>query len=328
MSPALERYVPPEWAPHRACWMAYPHLEDEWPDLMGAQREFDALVTAIAETENVELLCQRPPSSLWNTLYVNHHALPYGDVWTRDTAPVFGVGHGRLQAHVFDFNGWGGKFAMAGDQDVAGAVVRVSGAERVAHPFVLEGGALEFDGDGTLLTTRCVGLANRNGKALSDAEVKARLSAAFAVDTVLVLEGQLAADHTDGHVDTLARFVAPGEVVCMRAGPGDPNGAVLLAVEEQLRSFVDAKGRPLRVHTIPSPGAVAPRGELVAASYLNYYLANDQIIVPQYGAHHDQEAASNLAALYPARRIRPLSARSLIEGGGAFHCMTQQEPAL
>ena len=161
------------------------------------------------------------------------------------------------------------------------------------------------------------------------ADLRAQVQRAFDVAHVIEIEGQLANDHTDGHIDTIARFVKPGEVVCMRGGSDDPNGAMMLAIEEQLLAAKDAAGRSLVVHTIPSPGLVlGAEGDIVAASYCNYYLANGRVIVPLYGSDHDEAALSAIAALFPEREAVGLLSRAIIEGGGSFHCMTQQQPAV
>lgn len=304
--------------------MAWPFRENEWPDLERAQEEIRALVLAIAETEDVLLLVRPGHARVVEHPRVRQMAFAFGDAWTRDTAPVFARRGGEEVALCFRFDGWGGKYRLEGDEDLSERLAARLEVPAIHHDFVLEGGALEFDGEGTLLVTPCLQLPNR----APPNDLPERLLKAFGVEKMISFEGQLANDHTDGHVDTLARFVKPGHVVCMRGGAGDPNGAMLLAIEEQLGRSVDAKGRTLQVHTIPAPGAlIGADGALLAASYCNYYLANDQVIVPTYGVPADAEALAALAELFPERRVRGLSARWIIEGGGAFHCITQQRPA-
>ena len=318
-------HVPAEHHRHDACWLAAPYRDDEWVDLAGAKREHEALVLAIAETERVELLTRAPSAAERAHPNVRIHDLPYGDSWTRDTGPVFAVDGGKLVALSFRFDGWGGKYLMDGDAVLSEAIAKIMGLPVTSFDFVLEGGAVEFDGEGTLLTTSCLSLPNRK----PPADLRARVKSAFAVDHVIEIEGQLANDHTDGHIDTIARFIKPGEVVCMRGGPDDPNGAMLLAIEEQLLAAKDAKGRALTVHTIPSAGVVrGAEGELLAASYCNYYLANEQVIVPLYGVASDEAALAGIAALFPERRVIGLPSRAIIEGGGSFHCITQQQPSV
>lgn len=317
--------VPAEHDRHDACWLAAPYRDDEWADLPGAQREHEALVLAIAETERVELLTRRASAAELAHPNVRIHDLPYGDSWTRDTGPVFAIEEGELVALSFRFDGWGGKYLMDGDAGVSAAIAKAASIRTESFDFVLEGGAVEFDGEGTLLTTSCLSLPNRK----PPADLRERVKSAFQVDHVIEIEGQLANDHTDGHIDTIARFVKPGEVVCMRGGPDDPNGAMLLAIEEQLLGAKDAAGRSLMVHTIPSAGFLrGADGDLLAASYCNYYLANEQVIVPQYGVANDEAALAAIAALFPERSVCGLASRAIIEGGGSFHCITQQQPSL
>ena len=253
----------------------------------------------------------------------------FGDVWLRDTGPIFGYGgDGRLGAACFRFNGWGGRYRLPGDDAVAQFIVRASGVDQAHHDLVLEGGAVEFDGEGTVLTTRsCLLNPNRN-PSLTEAEVNDRLKAAFAVDRVIWLSQGLRNDHTDGHIDTLARFVTPGKVVCMApSGDNDPNAEVLEVLRSELEASVDAHGRPLEVVTIPSPGHVADAdGTVLPASYVNFYIANSSVVVPIYGTPYDEDAVATLGELFADRRVIGVSARQLLEGGGAFHCITQQQP--
>lgn len=324
-APAKRVHVPAEHDHHAACWLAAPYRDDEWADVAAAKKEHEALVLAIAETERVELITHQPTLAEVAHPNVRIHDLPYGDSWTRDTGPIFALADDAPVALSFRFDGWGGKYLMDGDASLSDAIAKVACIPTRAFDFVLEGGAVEFDGEGTLLTTPCLSLPNRK----PPADLRAQVKRAFDVDEVIEIEGQLANDHTDGHIDTIARFVKPGEVVCMRGGMDDPNGAMLLAIEEQLSGAVDAKGRRLVVHTIPSPGlAVGADGDLLAASYCNYYLANDQVIVPQYGVPNDGAALSAIGTLFPERRALGLSSRAIIEGGGSFHCITQQQPSL
>jgi agmatine deiminase len=330
--------VPAEWEEHVAVWMAWPHLEHEWPDLAGARAEIAALVRAIAETETVELLVDPSVTEVPDLgPNVNVRRMPYGDSWTRDTSCIFARDHQGPIALCFRFDGWGGKYLMPGDESLAGRIAAASGLRARNHELVLEGGSLEFDGAGTLLTTvdsvvprNAAPFVGRQVESVDEAraildeeelDLGLELVHAFGVQRVVWLDGRLQNDHTDGHIDTLVRFVKPGEVLAMKPEAGDPNGAMLLGLLEQLLA---AK---LVVHEIPSPGAVTSSSdELLAASYTNYYLANEQVLVPIYGSPHDEAAVAAIAALFPGRRTRGLMAKKILEGGGAFHCITQQQP--
>lgn len=337
-------HQPAEWTPHEGTFLAWPSAEDLWQDgLLPAQREFVALCEGIADWdpshqtargERLHLLvsdaeAKADAQRALGHLPVTYYDIPYGDIWLRDIAPIFLVGpDGARETAVFGFNGWGEKYVLPHDDLVASRI-----AERLPHPvrrteFVLEGGSVEVDGEGTVLTTRqCLENPNRN-PGRSTQELEAELAQGLGARKVLWLGDGLLNDHTDGHIDTLARFVAPGAVVCMRpASASDPNRDALLAIEETLRSMTDAAGRRLEVHTVPSPGEVLNEdGELMPASYVNFYIANTTVIVPQYGVPNDGAAVAALVPLFPSRRVFGASALAILAGGGAFHCITQQLP--
>jgi agmatine deiminase len=332
-------HQPAEWDRHSACWLAWPSHGHLWREnLAPAQAEFAALCRAIAEEggEALELLVQdaAAEAEAREALApvegrVRFHRVPVGDIWLRDTAPIFVSGaSGVPAAACFRFNGWGGKYVLPDDDQVAGRVADLSGLARFDHAWVLEGGSVEADGQGTLLTTRqCLLNPNRN-PGLGQAEVERALGEHLGAEKVLWLEEGLINDHTDGHVDTLARFVAPGVVVCMEAREaGDPNGAAMDRIASDLAGFIDARGRRLQVVRIPSPGTVRDEaGELLPASFVNFYIGNRAVVVPTYGTAYDQEAVAALAPWFPGRRVLGRSARAILSGGGAFHCITQQQP--
>jgi agmatine deiminase len=330
---------PAEWDRHSTCWLAWPSHGHLWRENLGpAQAEFAGLCLAIAEGggEALDLLVQdgeaeaQARAALAPVLsQVRFHRVPVGDIWLRDTAPIFvrGTG-GELQAACFRFNGWGGKYVLPEDDQVAGRVAALSGRPSRHHPFILEGGSVEVDGQGTLLTTRqCLLNPNRN-PGLTQADLEAALQASLGAERVLWLDEGLLNDHTDGHIDTLARFVAPGVVLCMEAlDPGDPNAATLERIAADLAASTDAQGRRLQVVRIPSPGVVRDaEGEVMPASFVNFYIGNRTVVVPTYGTPYDEAAVAGIAGLFPSRRVVGRSARAILSGGGAFHCITQQQP--
>jgi agmatine deiminase len=260
---------------------------------------------------------------------VRFHRVPVGDIWLRDTAPIFVKNlSGALRAACFRFNGWGGKYVLPGDEEVADRVASLSGLPRLDHDWILEGGSIEGDGQGTILTTRqCLLNANRN-PGLNQIAIEAALREGLGAERVLWLDEGLVNDHTDGHIDTLARFVAPGVVVCMEAqDSSDPNAVTLARIATDLAAFSDARGRQLQVVRIPSPGLLEDEeGRVLPASYVNFYIANGTVVVPTYGTPHDEAAVTALAPLFPGRRVVGRSARAILSGGGAFHCITQQQP--
>ncbi len=328
--------MPAEWEPHRATWLAWPHDEEFWGDAFeSAKGELVALCRALAEGDALEMLVRDPAgrdeaSGRLDGLRVRFHQIEFDDIWMRDIAPVFVRSEGGLTGVRLRFNGWGGKWEHARDSAVAPQVARAAGVPLFEVPLFLEGGALEFDGEGTCLTTRSCALnVNRNpGRVESD--IEEWLDRAFGATKTLWLDRGFDCDHTDGHIDNLARFVAPGRVVCMTpAGRDDPNADVLEEIRDTLASARDGRGRPLEIVTVPSPGEVTDAdGELLSASYMNYCITNTSVVVPTFGGANDAAAVDAIASCFPTRRTIGLSARFILAGGGSFHCITQQEPLL
>lgn len=330
--------IPAEWAPHKAVWTAWPSDAALWEeDLAPARVEVAAMIEALAAPvdgrpgDQVKVLAHGLEAELSARAAVGAVAeiVParFGDIWLRDTGPIFGLLNGAPIAHAFQFNGWGEKYLLPHDDEVAEQVARFAQAPLQLHPFVLEGGAIEMDGEGSLLTTRqCLLNPNRN-TGWTQAEAEARLKAALGVQTVIWLDDGLVNDHTDGHIDNLARFVGPGRVVCQAPyGDQDPNADVLDAIAETLAQARDAQGRRLEVIRIPSPGFVAnEEGAPIPASHMNWLVGNASVVVPIYSDSGD-DAVRALGALFPNRRVIGLSSTAILTGGGSFHCITQQEP--
>jgi agmatine deiminase len=272
---------------------------------------------------------EREATAALSGLAVRFHRIPYGDIWLRDTAPVFSTTEaGEVAAVCFRFNGWGDKYLFTADLALARAVRLASGLHSFDVPMIFEGGAIELDGEGTAITTsQCLMNPNRN-PAMSKAGIESHLVDALGVDKVIWLGDGLLNDHTDGHVDTIVRFAGPGRVLCMEArDDDDPNREVLEAIASDLSTARDASGRSLEIVRIPSPGLIeSADGEPMAASYVNYYIANTTVVVPTYGSRYDEEAVRTIASCFPGRRTVGTSARAILSGGGAFHCITQQEP--
>ena len=318
------------------CW---PSDADLWEDdLAPAQAEFGAFLRALAEpsrdgeTLDLVVLAATGQAEASARQALGRRAqivrASFGDVWARDTGPVFLRDHGKDIAVRFRFNGWGGKYELPGDDTVGGAIARLAGAAERRVDLVAEGGALEFDGAGTLITTRqCLLNPNRN-PGLSQSEVETVLKSALGIRKVLWVDEGLVADHTDGHIDNIVRFVRPGVVVCQSpAGEDDPQAAVLTAIARQLSLMTDAHGRKLQVHTIPSPGRVDPGdGETVPASHMNWVIGPRNIVVPTYDTPSASTALAALQRLFPHHTVVGSSARAILTGGGAFHCVTCHQP--
>jgi len=323
-------YIPPEWHPQDWLWIGFPYDLSEWPgDLERAQEQIAAFANAVAQSgQDVRLVVRNEANAararqLVSTK-VSLEQRRYGDIWLRDTGPLVVIdGTGRRQARRFGFNGWGGKYCMAGDGEIGGELAASADLDVVAADWVLEGGALDCDGTGLVVTTeQCLLNPNRNA-GLSRADIEALLAHDLGFSRVLWLGEGLINDHTDGHVDNLARCVAPGVLALPHAtGADDPNAAI----------YADAKARAedfgLSVYTVPSPGRVETAGRAEPASYMNFAITTHLIVVPTFGTVHDTGGVAAIAELFPERETIGLPAEAVLAGGGGFHCASQQMPAV
>ncbi|MBL8642914.1 MAG: agmatine deiminase family protein [Rhodospirillaceae bacterium] len=334
---------PAEWDAHSAVWSAWPSHADLWlEDLEPARAEVTALFKAIAD---VDAGSGRPRGEALKILASGDEAVAsarqalagtgaeiipaaFGDIWLRDTAPIFVTGGTTLEAACFRFNGWGGKYVLVGDDGVAPFVAKRAGVKAHINDWVLEGGSIDVDGLGTALTTRqCLLNPNRNAN-LTQAEIEANLKHSLGIEKLIWLGDGLLNDHTDGHIDNIARFIAPGVVVCMEpTGADDPNHDALKAIIADLKAATDVNGRKLDVHTIPSAGRLDDEeGEPVPASFMNFYIGNTTVVVPVYGTKTDEAAVKAIGKLFRGRTTVGLPANHILTGGGSFHCITQQQP--
>jgi agmatine deiminase len=314
-------------------WVGFPSHAELWEDdLAPAQAEVAALARALAQAggERVRLLVCGARSSaealLGDVPGVEIVEGTFGDVWLRDTAPIF---LGPERAAAFRFNGWGGKYILPGDEAVADQVAEAAGASLDRHDFVLEGGALEHDGEGTVLTTRqCLLNPNRNTR-WSEAVAEAALRESLGARKVVWLGDGLLNDHTDGHIDNLARFIEPGVVALPIAfGAEDPHASVYDAAARALAGATDAAGRRLMVMRVPAPGRVpGADGVWAPASHMNFIIANRAVMVPTYNERPAALAIEALRELFPDRQVIGLPSRALLTGGGSFHCISREEPA-
>lgn len=318
----------PEWAPHSAVWIGYPSHPELWvEDLDPARDEVVAFARAVhaeGRGERVLLVAADEAAATDARARAGDAAevvvAAFGDIWLRDTAAILD-GEGR--AHDFGFNGWGGKYDLPGDDDVGARLAAARGLDVATHQWILEGGAIDGDGTGLVVTTeQCLLNPNRNPDLTRDA-IEALLRADLGYDRVLWLGQGLANDHTDGHVDNLARFVGPNCLLLPEpAGADDPNAAVYADAVARAEAFgVD-------IVRLPSPGLVADEdGEAIPASYMNFYIGNATVVMPLYGQPNDDAAVAALQAIFPDRTVVGLHAGHILTGGGSFHCISQQIPA-
>lgn len=345
-SPAGLGYrMPAEWAPHQATWLSWPHKHDSWPGVFDTVPPVMAeAVTALSRSETVRInvlgadheaavagLLAAAGADLSRLVF---HRFPTDDAWCRDHGAIFVVRDGAdapLAALDFEFNAWGGKYPpWALDNAMPPRMAEALGVPCHAGGMVLEGGSVEVNGAGTLLTTeQCLLHPNRN-PGLERAAIESRLRAMLGVEQVLWLGEGIVGDDTDGHIDDIVRFVAEDTVVAaVERDPRDDNYGPLQRNLERLHGMHLADGRPLRVVELPMPRPVIHvDGERLPASYANFYIANRIVLVPVFNDPADAETLAVLARCFPDRELVPLDCRQLVAGLGAFHCLTQQVPAV
>jgi agmatine deiminase len=319
---------PPEWAPHAFVWIGFPSHPELWEaDLDPARAEVAAFARAVwqdDEGEPVHLVCADSEAAAAARALAPFATIveqKFGDIWLRDTGPIVVTGPGPARAMSFPFNGWGGKYDLPGDDLIGRRLAEGIGLHVRRAEWILEGGAIDVDGTGLVVTTeQCLMNPNRNAF-LSRGEIERKLGEDLGLDRVLWLGSGLMNDHTDGHVDNLARFVGEGRLAIPEPGEGDPNEAVYLdAIARALRFGLD-------VVPVPSPGRVLRDDVIIPASYMNFYIGNAAVVVPQYGAPNDETAVAAIQGLFPDRVAVGLRADHILTGGGSFHCISQQVPA-
>lgn len=329
--------MPAEWAEHELTLMAWPARLELWGEgLDEAKAEYAAVARAIAAFEPVLMVAPDGAAREVRDACgegVEAFELPIDDSWMRDSGPIFVTApDGRRAGVDFRFNGWGEKFAPYDRDDAMNEPLLAHlGIERLPADFVLEGGSISVDGEGTLIATeQCLLHPSRN-PSLSRAEIEERLHETLGVETVIWIAHGLLEDHdTDGHVDNVAQFVAPGVVLAQTVeDPSDPNHEPLAENAERLRAVRDARGRRLEVIELGVLPRTTVRGEPGVVPYVNSYIANRVVVVPTCGDDPDRDAEvlARLEVVYSGREVVGVPGRMLAEGGGGVHCITQQVPA-
>ncbi len=333
-------HMPAEWEPHEAVWISWPHNETTFPHLSDVENSCYAFIMAVHASERVELFVptavihRRVRARLRemgaDLTKIVLHTSDYADVWIRDYGPTFLVNRvlGKAAMVRWNFNAWGGKYEnQLSDGKMPHTMNRRLLLPMFEPGIVLEGGSIDVNGRGTVLTTRaCLLNPNRN-PALSADQIEEILREYLGVEKVVWLNSGVVGDDTDGHIDDIARFVGPSTVVCAyESDIADANYQALHDNYEILRQSSDQDGNPLTVIRLPMPAKVADSEERYPASYTNFYISNTVIVVPVFHDPHDVEALRIIQGLFPERTVAGIDARALVEGYGTFHCATQQQP--
>ncbi len=331
--------LPAEWEPHAATWLAWPHRKATWlGDFSPIPDVFEKVARLLALREPVKIIASGESlldaqQRVGDIEEIECIDIPTNDSWLRDTGPVFLVPDGDpslpTAAITWKWNAWGGKYPpWDDDARVANAITSKIGLPHFEPDIVLEGGAIETDGEGTLLVNKKCVVDEKRNAGLSQNEMERILREQLGIEKVIWIGGSLQGDDTDGHIDQLARFVATGHVVVARQPDSDDlNHASLNENIELLREVTDAKGNHLEITLIDIPPCFAFEEVQLPASYLNFYVASNLVLVPVFGVNTDDAALRNLSECFPNHAIEPVDCHELIRGRGALHCITRDQPA-
>ncbi len=332
--------MPAEWEPHEATWLSWPKDPITWPDRVPQAREvFARMIEALTPQEQVYLLVDDAAAETEALRILSGkkihrpnlllHRIPTVDAWIRDYGPNFLKGEKGSAYNRWIFNAWGNKYdTLMRDDGIPERISHLINLPRFEPGIVMEGGSIDVNGRGTVLTTeQCLLNPNRNPQ-LSRAEIETYLKDYLGVEQVLWLGEGIEGDDTDGHVDDITRFTAPDTIVTVvEEDPRDPNFQPLQENLRRLQAMRNPEGKPFRIATLPMPGRVESDEGPLPASYANFYIANGVVLVPVYGHANDTRALATLQELFPGRRIVGIDCRDLVWGMGAIHCVTQQQPA-
>ncbi len=334
--------MPAEWEPHVATWLSWPHNESHWPgkfapipavfarivkELIPSEKVYicvnDSVMEESARNELTKVGVEE------NTDRVRFFHIPTDTSWARDHGPIF-VRNEKGEQIITDwiFNTWGGKYPPWNQDDVVPKKIGADLNIPVIEPgIVMEGGSIEVNGAGLLLTTtQCLLNKNRNPH-LSQKQIESYLQKYLGAEKVLWLDEGIVGDDTDGHIDDIARFVNKNTILCaLEDNPSDENYTILKKNYAALQSMTDQHGKPLQIITLPMPDPVVYDGQRLPASYINYYIGNTVIVVPIFNDRHDAEALKIIQDLFPERKVIGIDCVDLVWGLGTIHCSTQQQP--
>ncbi len=339
---ALGYRMPAEWARQRAVWLSWPHNLETWPEKYEPiPAKFAEITAVISRYEEICINCAAPyqPGALdllrgagarMERVFLFDH--PTNDAWCRDHGPIFvrQTESGEIAATDWLYNAWGGKYPPFDlDNLIPAMVAEVRGARRFKFDLVLEGGSIDVNGEGDLLTTEaCLLNPNRNPECSRD-EIEAAVKSGLGVERIHWLRDGILGDDTDGHIDDMTRFFAPdGIVTCLEPDPSDGNHAVLEENRARLETFRGDGGNSFEIRSLPMPEACWFAGQRMPASYANFLIINEAVLIPAFRqSDRDSEAVAVLAGCFPGREIIPIDCLDLVWGLGTLHCISQQEPA-
>lgn len=331
---------PAEWEPHAGTWLAWPHNRRTWPDDVEAlECAFHDAILALTTSEPVHVAVADEPTlarvrarfaavdgAAWHPPNLRLHLLPTDDAWCRDYGPVCVRWGAGVAAVDFRFNAWGGKYPACALDDAAGAKMAAAvGVPCLTSEFVLEGGSIDGNGAGLVATTeQCLLNPNRNPD-MSLLEIEQTLQRWLGGRDIIWLGGGVVGDDTDGHVDNLARFVAPDTMLVLtEPDPLDANYEALEDNLERARGYRGPRGERLTVLPVAAPEPLFHQGRRLPASYVNFYIGNRVVLVPQFGGARDAAALACIARCFPDRRAVGVDSRVVVRGNGGWHCLTQQ----
>ena len=325
--------LPAEWEPQDSILMVFPHEKTDWAlEMQSAQSVFLRMASSIAATQKLILICDDVEKTKQFFCYhdkISFVQLKTNDTWIRDFGPISTYHDSQRELIDFRFNGWGNKYKATLDNMVTKSLhdkwhFMVSPLQHT--DFILEGGSIESDGQGTLMSTKkCLLNPNRNPK-LTQKDIESKLSTLLGVTHFLWLaHGELEGDDTDAHIDTLARFIDTKTIIYVRCeDKTDSHYLKLKKMEEELKAFRTPEGEPYRLVPLPLPSAIYKNDQRLAATYANFLITNKSILLPIYNDNYDEQMVSLFKSLFPTREIIPINALRLIEEGGSIHCSTMQ----
>ncbi len=336
--------MPAEWELHEATWMTWPHnaetwignslgeVEDVYLEMIKALVTGEAVNLLVNDDSTQEKVIQRLKAEQIDLEKISFFQIPTNDSWIRDYGPTFlsretETGGTETSAAVWQFNAWGNKYDSSLDAKAGHALADNLKVRTFEPDFVLEGGSIEINGRGTLITTRQCLLDTKRNQDADQSTMEQRLKDFLGVTHVIWCDGQMEGDDTDGHIDNLARFTDSHTMLVLDENdPYDPNFSCIKNNLETLKQATDQDGKKFNIVTLPTPGIILEGDARLPASYANFYIGNNVILLPVFGHSNDKEATSILNRLFIDREVVPINGRVLVSGLGGPHCLTQQQP--